>query len=73
VGNHPLNNIKEVINLKVECKVKCTGSGYKNFNVGETREIKKDIAEKLIKFGYVEEVKTTKKKVVKKDDDTSEG
>ena len=43
--------------MKVKCIRKCTGIGYENFEKGQTRNLKKDIANKLIAFGYVSEVK----------------
>lgn len=42
--------------MKVKCVIDCTGLGYKNFNVGEERELEKELAEKLISFGYVKEL-----------------
>lgn len=50
--------------MKVKALVNCVGLGYK-LNVGEEAELNKKLAEKLIKFGYVEEIKPPKKKAVK--------
>ena len=43
--------------MKVKCIRDCTGIGYENFKKGQTRNLKKGIANKLIAFGYVSEVK----------------
>lgn len=50
--------------MKIKSIVNCNGVGYENFNSGETRDIKKEIAETLIEFGYAEEIEKGKKKVV---------
>jgi hypothetical protein len=50
--------------MKITALINCNGIGYENFNEGETRDIKKEIAETLINFGYAEEVKKGKKEVV---------
>lgn len=47
--------------MKVKALIDCVGLGY-NLKVDEQKELKKPLAEKLIKFGYVEEVKTRKNK-----------
>lgn len=53
--------------MKVKAIEDCTGVGYEDFSKGETRNLKKTIAEKLINFGYAEEIKTkTKKSTTKK-------
>ena len=49
--------------MKVICKVNCTGMGYENFNIDEVRDIKKDIAETLIDFGYADKIEKGKEKV----------
>lgn len=46
--------------MKVKALVDCVGIGY-NLKTGEIVELKKELAEKLIKFNYVEEVKATRK------------
>lgn len=43
--------------MKVKALIDCVGIGY-NFKKGDTTDLNKPLAEKLIKFGYVEEVKT---------------
>lgn len=48
--------------MKVKALVDCVGLGY-NLKANEETELKKDLAEKLIKFGYVVEVKRPKKAV----------
>jgi hypothetical protein len=45
--------------MKVKAKINCVGLGY-DLKAEETTELKKDLADKLISFGYVEEVKTRK-------------
>jgi len=47
--------------MKVKAKIDCVGKGY-DLKTGDTANLKKELAEKLIKFNYVEEVKTTRKK-----------
>lgn len=47
--------------MKVKCLVSCAGEGY-NLKVDEIADIDDKVAEKLIKFGYVEEIKEDKKK-----------
>lgn len=47
--------------MKVKALINCCGVGYE-FKKDEVKEVKKTIADVLIKFGYVEEVK---KKVTK--------
>jgi len=48
--------------LKVKTKINCVGIGY-DLKVGEEAELKKELAELLVRFEYVEEVKTSKKAV----------
>ncbi|ENK0837124.1 hypothetical protein AB2Z22_000430 [Clostridium botulinum] len=43
--------------MKVKAKIECTGEGYKDFHVDEIRDLPKQLANKLIAFSYVEEVK----------------
>ncbi|KRU46288.1 hypothetical protein [Clostridium sporogenes] len=43
--------------MKVKAKIECTGEGYKDFHIGEIRNLPKQLAEKLIAFSYAEEVK----------------
>lgn len=45
--------------MKVKALINCVGVGY-DLKTGEVAELRKEIAEKLIKFNYVEEVKSTK-------------
>lgn len=47
--------------MKVKALINCVGVGY-DLKTGDNADIKKDLAEKLIKFGYVEEVKNRKSK-----------
>jgi len=47
--------------MKVKALIDCVGLGYE-LKTDEKTELKKELAEKLIKFGYVEEVKTGKHK-----------
>jgi hypothetical protein len=42
--------------MRVKAIINCTGEGYKNFKKGEVRNLKKDIAKKLIDFNYAVEV-----------------
>lgn len=53
--------------VKVKSLIHCTGLGYKDFKRGEIRDLRKEIAEKLLKIGYVEQVKNKKKAVTKND------
>ena len=46
--------------MKVKALINCVGVGY-NLKTGDTTQLDKRLAEKLIKFGYVEEVKVTRK------------
>lgn len=46
--------------MKVKALIDCVGVGYA-LKAGETAEVKKEIGQKLIKFGYVTEVKKVKK------------
>lgn len=48
--------------MKIKAKIDCTGVGYENFKAGETRNVKKEIAEKLLKFRYAEKVNTSQKR-----------
>ncbi len=50
--------------MKVKARFDCVGLGY-NLKTDETTELNKALAEKLIKFGYVEEVKERKVKETK--------
>ncbi|EHN17135.1 hypothetical protein IYC_00085 [Clostridium sporogenes PA 3679] len=47
--------------MKVKAKIECTGEGYKDFHIGEVRNLPKQLAEKLIAFSVVEEVKIVDK------------
>ncbi|MDQ0414229.1 hypothetical protein [Mesobacillus stamsii] len=47
--------------MKVKAIIDCVGYGY-DLKVGETTELNKELADKLIRFGYVEEVKARKAK-----------
>jgi len=42
--------------MKIKCIRNCTGIGYEDFKKGQTRNLKKGIANKLIAFGYASEV-----------------
>jgi len=48
--------------MKVKAIIDCIGIGYK-FKKDEIKELKKETAELLLKFKYVEESKTSKKAV----------
>ena len=48
--------------MKVRALIDCVGIGY-DLKAGEESELNKEVAEKLLKFNYVEEIKATKKKV----------
>lgn len=50
--------------MKVKALIDCVGVGY-NLKAGEEAELAKQLAEKLIRFGYVEEVKKAKETKVK--------
>lgn len=45
--------------MKVKALLDCVGVGY-DLKTGETAELQKDLGIKLVKFGYVEEVKAPK-------------
>jgi hypothetical protein len=45
--------------MKVKVLIDCVGIGY-DLKTGDTAELNKELASKLIKFGYAEEVKTRK-------------
>ena len=45
--------------MKVQALVDCVGVGY-NLKAGDIADLPKTLAEKLIRFGYVEEVKKSK-------------
>jgi len=45
--------------MKVKVLVDCVGVGY-NLKAGDKAELSKALAEKLVRFGYVEEVKRSK-------------
>lgn len=47
--------------MKIKALIDCVGVGY-NLKVGETSELEKALAQKLIKFNYAEEVKQPKAK-----------
>lgn len=53
--------------MKVKALVDCVGVGYE-IKIDETSEVSEKVADKLIKFGYVEEVKTKGKPREKSDD-----
>jgi len=46
--------------MKIKAVIDCVGIGYE-LKAGETAELSKEVAEKLIKFGYVQEVKSPRK------------
>lgn len=46
--------------MKVKALIDCVGMGY-DLKKGEVTELNKTLADKLIKFGYVEEVKLSRK------------
>lgn len=48
--------------MKVKAIINCVGIGY-DLKVGQEIELKKETADLLLKFDYVEEVKTSKKAV----------
>lgn len=50
--------------MKVKVKIDCIGIGY-DLKAGEIAQLPINIAQKLIKVGFVEEVKTRKPKEVK--------
>ncbi len=50
--------------MKVKALIDCVGIGY-DLKAGDTKRIKKDVALKLIKCGFVEEVKERKSKETK--------
>lgn len=47
--------------MKVKALMDCKGVGY-DLKKGEEADLNKKLAEKLVKFGYVEEVKRGKEK-----------
>jgi hypothetical protein len=47
--------------VEVKALIDCVGLGY-DLKVNDTVQLNKKLAEKLIRFGYVEEVKTIQKK-----------
>jgi hypothetical protein len=49
---------------KVKARIDCVGLGYE-LKVDETAEMDKKLADKLIGFGYVEEIETRKPKETK--------
>lgn len=49
--------------MKVKCMVNCNGIGYENFKEGEFRDVSKETAEKLVGFGYAEQVSTENEQV----------
>jgi hypothetical protein len=50
--------------MKVKALIDCIGIGY-DLKKGDEANLPKELAEKLIRFGYVEEVKTKKAKETK--------
>lgn len=50
--------------MKVKALINCVGLGY-DLKIGDISELNKNLAEKLIKFGYVEIVTTCKPKEMK--------
>lgn len=48
--------------MKVRAKIDCVGLGY-YMKTGEEQDVKKEVAEKLIKFDYVEKVKGGKEEI----------
>jgi hypothetical protein len=50
--------------MKVKALVDCIGIGY-DLKKGDEANLPKELAEKLIRFGYVEEVKKSKETKVK--------
>lgn len=50
--------------MKVKALIDCVGIGY-SLKAGEETELTKQLAEKLIRFGYVEEVKKVRETKVK--------
>ncbi|WP_187252125.1 MULTISPECIES: hypothetical protein [unclassified Geobacillus] len=50
--------------MKVKALIDCVGVGY-DLKAGEEANLPKELAEKLIRFGYVEEVKKSKETKVK--------
>jgi hypothetical protein len=50
--------------MKVKALIDCVGIGY-NLKKGDEANLPKKLAEKLIRFGYVEEVKAQEAKEAK--------
>jgi hypothetical protein len=50
--------------MKVKTLIDCGGIGY-DLKKGDEANLPKELAEKLIRFGYVEEVKKSKETKVK--------
>ncbi|MED4206589.1 hypothetical protein [Neobacillus mesonae] len=50
--------------MKVKALIDCVGVGY-DLKTGDTANLKKELAEKLILFEYVEEIKEKKPKETK--------
>lgn len=48
--------------MKVKAIINCVGIGY-DLKIGEEAELKQELADLLIKFKYVEEIKSPKKAV----------
>lgn len=46
--------------MKIKALINCKGLGY-DLKTGDETDLKKEIAEKLLKFGYVEKIKTSGK------------
>lgn len=53
--------------MKIKALIDCVGVGY-GLKVGETADLNKELAEKLIGFRYVEEVKAIRKATKEKVD-----
>jgi hypothetical protein len=50
--------------MKVKALIDCVGVGY-DLKTGGTTELQKDLGVKLVKFGYVEEIKQPKARETK--------
>jgi hypothetical protein len=50
--------------MKVKALIDCVGVGY-SLKTSETTELHKNLATKLVKFGYVEEIKQPKARETK--------
>ena len=58
--------------MKIKCIKNCTGIGYENFKKGDARNLKKELANKLIAFGYATEANGSSGKQKNDADETSE-